>query len=69
VFAAMHPSAPLVFLDEPFTEEPIAWAIRKSDPAFMGFLNSFLAQLKADGRFDDIYTKWFVRTDWQRYVR
>jgi hypothetical protein len=34
VFRAMHPSNQLVFLDEPFTEEPIAWAIRKNDPDF-----------------------------------
>jgi polar amino acid transport system substrate-binding protein len=37
VFRALHPSNQLVFLDEPFTEEPIAWAIRKNDPDFMNF--------------------------------
>jgi hypothetical protein len=41
VFRALHPSNQLVFLDEPFTEEPIAWAIRKNDPDFMKFLNDF----------------------------
>ncbi len=69
VFKAMHPSASLIFLDEPFTEEPIAWAIRKNDPDFLKFLNQFLAQIKADGRFETIYNRWFVETDWHRFAR
>jgi polar amino acid transport system substrate-binding protein len=69
VFRALHPSNQLVFLDEPFTEEPIAWAIRKNDPDFMTFLNGFLARIKADGRFDQIYFKWFLSSDWHRFVR
>ncbi len=69
VFRALHPSNQLVFLDEPFTEEPIAWAIRKNDPDFMKFLNEFLARLKADGRYDQIYFKWFLSMDWHRFVR
>ena len=69
VFRALNPSNQLVFLDEPFTKEPIAWAIRKNDPDFMKFLNDFLARMKADGRFDQIYFKWFLSTDWHRFVR
>jgi len=69
VFRALNPSNELVFLDEPFTKEPIAWAIRKNDPDFMKFLNGFLARIKADGRFDQIYFKWFLSPDWHRFVR
>ena len=69
VFIAMHPSDQLIFLDKPFTKEPIAWAIRKNDPDFMIFLNDFLAKLKADGRFDKIYEKWFLSSKWHRFVR
>ena len=69
VFKALNPSDQLVFLDEPFTKEPIAWAIRKNDPDFMKFLNDFLSQMKADGRFDKIYHKWFNTTDWHRFMR
>jgi polar amino acid transport system substrate-binding protein len=69
VFNAMNPSDQLVFLDKPFTEEPIAWAIRKNDPDFMKFLNEFLGRIKADGRFDQIYQKWFLSTDWHRFAR
>jgi polar amino acid transport system substrate-binding protein len=69
VFSALHPSDRLIFLDEPFTKEPIAWAIRKNDPDFMKFLNEFLDKIKADGRFDKMYKKWFNSTDWYRFVR
>jgi polar amino acid transport system substrate-binding protein len=69
VFIAMHPSDQLIFLDEPFTKEPIAWAIRKNDPDFLKFLNSFLEDIKKDNRFEKIYTKWFINTDWFRHAR
>jgi polar amino acid transport system substrate-binding protein len=69
VFNAMHPSDQLVFLEEPFTKEPIAWAIRKNDPDFLKFLNSFLEDIKKDGRFDKIYKKWFINTDWFKHAR
>ena len=69
VFMALNPSNQLVFLSEPFTKEPIAWAIRKNDPDFMKFLNAFLTRVKADGRFDQIYHKWFLNSDWHRFVR
>ncbi|MCP4624414.1 MAG: transporter substrate-binding domain-containing protein [bacterium] len=68
-FSAKHPSDQLVFLDEPFTKEPIAWAIRKNDPDFLKFLNGFLADIKKDGRFDKIYNKWFISTDWLKHAR
>ena len=69
VFIAMHPSDQLIFLDKPFTKEPIAWAIRKNDPDFLKFLNSFLEEIKKDGRFDKIYNKWFINTDWFKHAR
>ena len=69
VFMAMHPSDQAVFLSEPFTNEPVAWAIRKDDPDFMKFLNDFLARIKADGRFDQMYQKWFLSPDWHRFAR
>jgi polar amino acid transport system substrate-binding protein len=69
VFTAVNPSDRLIFLDKPFTREPIAWAIRKNDPDFMKFLNDFLAQMKADGRFDKIYQKWFFSSEWHQSVR
>lgn len=69
VFTAMHGTEELVFLDKPFTNEPIAWAIRKDDPDFLNWLNNFLKEIKADGRFEKLYDKWFRNTDWLKYVR
>jgi len=69
VFNAMHPSDQLIFLDTPFTKEPIAWAIRKDDPDFLKWLNNFLQEIKQDGRFEKMYGKWFENTDWFKYVR
>jgi len=69
VYMAMHPSDQLIFLDKPFTKEPIAWAIRKNDPDFLKFSNDFLSKMKADGRFDKIYNKWFKSSDWYQFVR
>ncbi|MEJ2478171.1 MAG: transporter substrate-binding domain-containing protein [Desulfobacterales bacterium] len=69
VFSAMHPSDQLIFLDTPFTKEPIAWAIRKNDPDFLKWLNNFLKEIKQDGRFEKMYGKWFENTDWFKYAR
>jgi polar amino acid transport system substrate-binding protein len=69
VFKAMHPSGQLIFLDEPFTREPIAWAIRKNDPDFLKWLNNFLKEIKQDGRFEEIHKRWFENTDWFKYAR
>ena len=68
-FNAMHGGADLVLLDEPFTTESLAWAIRKDDPDFLKWLNGFLAELRQDGRYDRIHAKWFKSTDWFKYVR
>ena len=69
IFHSMHPKDKLIFLDTPFTTEPIAWAIRKNDPDLLKFANDFLAEIKKNGRFEQIYNKWFKDTAWLRFVR
>lgn len=59
----------LVFLDTPFTYEPLAWAVRKGDPDFLNWLNNFLEQLKGDGTYEKIYTKWFKDDAWKKQVQ
>jgi polar amino acid transport system substrate-binding protein len=54
----------IVFLDKPFTYEPLAWGVRKGDPDFLNWLNNFLAQVKNDGRYERIYNKWIKSTNW-----
>jgi polar amino acid transport system substrate-binding protein len=67
-FMAQQGAGKLIFLDKPFTYEPLAWAIRKGDPDFMNWLNNFLRQIKNDGRYDQIYSKWITSTDWIRDI-
>jgi polar amino acid transport system substrate-binding protein len=70
VFMAQQGKAgQLVFLDKPFTYEPLAWAVRKGDPDFLNWLNNFLSQVKNDGRYDRIYEKWIRKTEWIKDVK
>ena len=55
-----------VFLDTPFTYEPLAWAINKGDPDFLNWLNNFLRQTKGDGFYDRLYQKWIIGSDWKK---
>jgi polar amino acid transport system substrate-binding protein len=59
----------LVFLDKPFTDEPIGWAIAQGDPAFLKALNGFLAKIKKDGTHEKLFQKWFKNTDWLKDVQ
>ena len=68
-FMAKQGEGKLIFLDEPFTYEPLAWAIRKGDPDFLNWLNNFLRQMQNDGRYERIYNKWIASTDWQKDVQ
>jgi polar amino acid transport system substrate-binding protein len=56
-------------LAEPFTKEPLAWAIRKDDPNFLNWLNNFMNQIKYDGVYDKIYTKWFKDDAWLKEIQ
>lgn len=69
VLYAKQGAGKTVFLDEPFTFEPLAWAINKGDPDFMNWLNNFLRQVKNDGRYDRIYNKWIKSSEWVKEVQ
>ena len=68
-FAERGKAAGMGFLNEPFTYEPLGWAINKGDPDFLNWLNNFLVQMKNDGRYDKIYDKWFGSNDWLKKVQ
>ena len=59
----------MVHLDQPFTKEPLAWAIRKGDPDFLNWLNNFMNQIKYDGVYDKIYKKWFKDDAWLKEIQ
>jgi polar amino acid transport system substrate-binding protein len=63
VFAAQNKGA-LMNLGPPFTKEPLGWAVRKKDPAFVAWLNAFLEGVKADGTYQSLYKKWFESDAW-----
>jgi len=63
VYVAQNKDA-VAILREPFTKEPLGWAVRKGDPDFLNWLNNFLTQVKSDGSYDALYGKWFEGTAW-----
>jgi len=69
VFMAQQGADKLIFLDEPFTYEPLGFGIKPGDPDFLNWLNNFLRQIKADGRYDRIYNKWIKGTEWLKEVQ
>ncbi|WP_027359415.1 transporter substrate-binding domain-containing protein [Desulforegula conservatrix] len=69
VALAEQGSDKLVFLDQPFTYEPLAWGVRKGDPDFMNWLNNFLRQIQNDGTYERINNKWIKSTDWYKDIK
>ena len=59
----------LVYLDKPFTYEPLAWAVRKGDFDFINWLDNFMNQIKNDGTYDKIYHKWFEDDAWMKELQ
>ncbi len=54
----------LVYLDEPFTYEPLAFGLKKGDHDSLNWIDNFLHQIKADGTYDRLHAKWFKKTEW-----
>ncbi len=55
-----------IFLEKPFTYEPLAWAINQGDPDFLNFLNNFLRQSKGDGFYQKTYDYWIKGSEWKK---
>lgn len=54
----------LLFLEEPFTYEPLAFGLKKGDYDSINFINNFLHQIREDGTYQRIHDKWFKNTEW-----
>jgi polar amino acid transport system substrate-binding protein len=54
----------LVYLDEPFTYEPLAFGLKKGDYDSINWINNFLQQIRHDGTYDRLHAKWFKSTAW-----
>lgn len=55
----------LLFLEQPFTYEPLAFGLKKGDYDSLNWINHFLDQIAQDGTYDRLHDKWFRETDWQ----
>ncbi len=69
IMASSKGKGKIVHLDQPFTFEPLGWAIRQGDPNFLNWLNNFMYQIRNDGTYDEIYAKWFKDSSWQEKVQ
>ena len=54
----------LVYLDEPFTYEPLAFGLKKGDYDSINWINNWLQQIRHDGTYDRLHAKWFKSTTW-----
>jgi polar amino acid transport system substrate-binding protein len=59
-FAAQDPSTEVV--GEQFTQEPYGFGFNIDAVDFAQFVNSVLEQMRADGRWADIYQRWLIDT-------
>ena len=46
-----------------FTDEPYGIAINKGQESFVRAMNEALANLKANGTYDEIFNKWFPKAN------
>lgn len=52
-------------LSELFTKEYFGFAVKKGDEDFLNWLNLYLAEIKADGTYEGLYTKWFIDKEYK----
>ena len=68
IYAAQN-SDKVASILEPFTYEPLGWAVKQGDPDMINFLNNYLRQIKGDGTYDRIYSKWFKSDAWLKQIK
>jgi len=68
IYAAQEKEKTAAIL-EPFTYEPLGWAVKQGDPDFLNFLNNFLRQSKGDGSYERLYDKWFKSDAWLAQIK
>jgi polar amino acid transport system substrate-binding protein len=54
-----NPQMNVTLVGEPFTDELYGIAVNKDQPELLDAINKGLAAIKADGTYDQIYSKWF----------
>lgn len=59
VFAGCGNSGKVKVIDIPLSEEEYAFAVSQTDTEFLSSINAFLAEIKANGKFDEICNNYF----------
>jgi polar amino acid transport system substrate-binding protein len=54
----------LVYLEQPFTYEPLAFGLKKGDYDSLNWINNYLQQIRHDGTYERLHAKWFKDTAW-----
>lgn len=60
------PDRLVLALDRPVARTPAAIAVRKGDPDFLSFLNTWLSLQREEGWLDERASHWTTSTDWLR---
>ena len=64
VFWAQKGAGKLVFLDKPFTFEPLGAAIAPNDALFLNLVQNYMNTLEGIGLMGALRSKWFDSGDW-----
>jgi polar amino acid transport system substrate-binding protein len=63
--ALKYPDKLVLPLAEPFTKEPIAFAVRKGDPDFVNFLDGWIRMVNDEGWLAERHRYWFRTDQWK----
>lgn len=66
--ALKHPDKLYLPVSKPFTREPIAFAVRKGDPDFLNFLDSWIRLVGDEGWLEERHQYWFRTNAWKSQV-
>jgi len=67
--AIKYPDRLFLPLDDTFTKEPIAFALRKGDPDSLNFFNNWIRVTEARGWFKERKDYWFGTRDWADQIQ
>lgn len=67
--AIKNPDKAFTPLDKPFTNESIAFAVRKGDPDTLNLLNTWIRLMHNQGWLEERHQYWFNSTDWEKLIK
>ncbi len=68
-YSIKYPEKLFLPLDEPFTREPIGFAIRKGDIDTLNYFNSWIRVTESEGWLKERKHYWFQTKDWEDRVK